>query len=299
MAGRTVESICSLGNGACLVAKRTAMNLVVALSSLLSLVSNPLWAQSENNTPQPYVFYPPNNPPWGSSKTGTGFVIETVTTAFERAGLKIEVVYVPWKRAQQQVAETSHGFMGPLTRLPHREEKYQWVAPINISYLQLVTQETAIAKVKWQELLSIPVVARRESPAQFLLEDLNFEYITIVENEIKAARMLQAKRVLIWMQRGLPGSWAYHSVGGQSKNLFVVHRWETPLQYLAASPGIDASVVEALANILGEMRVSGEIDSIKERHVPFPVDCDWKFTCQEDQKTGAATILGKGTPVHQ
>jgi polar amino acid transport system substrate-binding protein len=299
MAKKTAISGDGTGNVACFSARHAALHIVALVGILFSPLTQPLMAQPQNDSQKSFVFYPPDNPPWGSKKTGTGFVIETATEAFERAGLNIEIVYVPWKRAQQQVAETSNGFMGPLTRLPHRERRYQWVAPINISYLQLVTQETAIAKVKWQELLSIPVVARRESPAQFLLEDLNFEYITIVENEIKAARMLQAKRVLIWMQRGLPGNWAYHKVGGQSENLFVVHRWETPLQYLAASPGIDASIVEALANILGEMRVSGEIDSIKERHVPFPVDCDLKFTCQEDQKAGAATILGKGTPVHQ
>lgn len=236
-------------------------------------------AQEAENAEKVYDFYQPNNPPWGSSKTQDGFIVTIVKTAFDRSGIAYREIFVPWKRGQHMVARTSNGFLAPITRLEERENKYQWVAPVNISKLHLVTSNDALANSDWRGLRAIPVVARIASPAQFLLEDLGFQDITVVENEMQAARMLMANRVLLWMQRGLPGNWAYHSMGGNIRDLKQVQTWDTPLQYLIASHGIPDEVITKLSKTLTNMRISGEIDRIKGSYFPFPISCDLLFKC--------------------
>jgi polar amino acid transport system substrate-binding protein len=229
---------------------------------------------------EPYVIYKPDNPPWGSREAEGGFVTTIVKTAFDRAGVPYREVFVPWKRGQRQVANTNNGFLAPITRLQDREKRYQWVAPVNISQLQLVTLSPLLAKAKWRDVRHIPVVARMASPAQFLLEDLAFEDITVVENEQQAVRMILANRALIWMQRGLPGTFAYHSTGRNVADLKQIHSWDTPLQYLIASHGVSDQVVDALRATLTSMRNEGELDRIKRSYLPFSVSCELLFTCR-------------------
>lgn len=256
--------------------------LVVALGlSLAPFVSANLTAQEVENTDKVYDFYQPNNPPWGSSETKDGFIVTIVKTAFDRTRIPYREIFVPWKRGQYMVARTANGFLAPITRLEERENKYQWVAPVNISKLHLVTSNDALASTDWHSLRTIPVVARMASPAQYLLEDLGFQDITLLENEKQAVRMLMANRVLLWMQRGLPGNWAYHNMGGNTRDLKQVHSWDTPLQYLIASHGIPDEVILKLNKTLTSMRMSGEIDRIKGSYFPFPISCDLLFKCSK------------------
>ncbi|MFC3050506.1 substrate-binding periplasmic protein [Kordiimonas pumila] len=228
-----------------------------------------------------YTIYQPDNPPWGSTETGDGFVVSIVLHAFKEAGIPYKSVFVPWKRAQAQVANSNNGFMAPLTRIESREDKYIWVAPVNISFLQLVTNNTEYASEKWQDLLEVPVIGRMESPAEYVLQDLGFKYLTIVEDERTAARLVLANRVSLWMQRGLPGNWAYFQAGGKMQDLHVIERWETPLQYLVASKSVPEITINRLRAVLDKMRISGEIDKIKQEYFPYEIDCELRFTCKE------------------
>lgn len=241
-----------------------------------------------------YILYELDNPPWGSSKTRDGFVSAIVKTAFERAGISYREVFVPWKRGQQQVENSDNGFLAPITRLPHREHKYKWVAPVNISRLHLVTRNPVLAEAKWQDLLGTPVVARMASPAQYLLEDLGFEDITVVANEMRAARMIMADRVQVWMQRGLPGNWAYHNAGGDIRALKQIESWQTPLQYLIASHGVPDKVIIKLGTELKAMRQEGELDRIKRSYFPFPISCNVLFACLKEPVEAGGSIPAPG-----
>jgi len=226
-----------------------------------------------------YRIYHPDNPPWGDSKERKGFIVEIVETAFKRADIPHESVYAPWKREQTMVQKYPNSFMAPLTRVDHREAQYEWIAPVNISFLQLVTRSNVLATAPFDELKGMQVAARMESPAEFMLKDLGFSSITIVEDEEAAARMMMADRVLLWMQRGLPGHWAFERAGGELDKLRVIRFWRTPLQYLVASKGTDPKVIERLRAVLVEMQQSGEIDRIKQSYFSYPLRCDVLFNC--------------------
>ncbi|WP_417625200.1 substrate-binding periplasmic protein [Paremcibacter congregatus] len=227
------------------------------------------------------VVYHTNNPPWGSQDRNNGFIFDIVEQAFTRADLPHRSPFLPWKRAQMDVINKGGHFMAPLTRLKQRENNYIWVAPINISKLHLVTNDKTLHQKKWPDLLDIPVVARRGSPAEYKLQALGFKYITTVENETVAARMFTGKHLPLWMQRGLPGSWAYHVIGGDSGSLYTVAEWSTPLQYLATSKKTPPDVVEKLRKVLVQMREEGEMDRIKRAYFPFPLACDLLLGCTE------------------
>lgn len=242
-----------------------------------------------------FRLYHPENPPWGSRESEDGFVVEIVETAFKRAGVPFKAVYAPWKREQTMVQKHPNGFMAPLTRVEHREKLYAWVAPVNISFLQLVTRSNALYEAPFEELKGMQVAARMESPAEFMLKDLGFQSITIVEDEEAAARMILADRVLLWMQRGLPGHWAYEKAGGRVPDLKVIRFWRTPLQYLAASPGTDPEVIAKLRAELDAMRASGEMDRIKQSYFSFPLHCDVLFACTPASGEGNAKPFGHST----
>lgn len=225
----------------------------------------------------------PDNAPWGDSRTREGFIVSTVETAFRRARIPYEVVYAPWKREQATVQQGT-AFMAPLTRLESRENLYQWIAPVNISYLELVTKNPALATLSVEELLDLPIAARMESPAEFTARQLGFTSITLVEDEEVAAKLLNAGRVTLWMQRGLPGDWAYRHTGGNPAELYRVKRWHTPVQYLVASPSMPADVVNRLRTTLNDMRTSGEIDRIKQSFFEEKLDCDLLLACDPDSE---------------
>lgn len=253
------------------------------LALLLSCAGSLVQAQAPASEPAPqaphYRLYHPDNPPWGSSVSQDGFIVEIAETALRRAGVEFDTVYAPWKREQAMVQKNANSFMAPLTRLEHREDLYIWIAPVNISFLQLVTRSDLLVGAPIESLQDIPVTARMESPAEFKLKDLGFRAITIVEDEGAAARLIQANRVLIWMQRGLPGHWAYSKAGGKVQDLKVIRFWRTPLQYLVASRDTDPALIEHVRSILEEMRVSGEMDRIKQSYFSFPLNCEILFTC--------------------
>ena len=256
------------------------LSLIFKILAIVSTTAVGLPANGgQNSDDNELVVYQPDNPPWGSGKTKDGFIVSIVRATFEHAHIPYREVFVPWKRGQRQVEVGKNGFLAPITRLEHREHKYQWIAPLNISKLHLVTSSPTLAKSKWHILLDIPVVARMESPSEFLLQDLGFKSITVVENEGRAAKMILANRVVLWMQRGLPGNWAYHKAMGQVENLTEIQSWDTPLQYLIASKGVPASTVAKLRRALNHLRDSGKIDKIKGSFFSFPISCDLLFTC--------------------
>lgn len=261
------------------------MPALALLLTLSFLVAGGLQSSSKvYAADEPYVIYLPDNPPWGDSTTGDGFVVSILTAAFERADLPYKSVFVPWKRGQLQVRETAFGFLAPLTRLERREDVYQWVAPLNVSFLQLVTLDKKLAESEWHTLLDVPVVARMESPAQFLLEEMKFRHITLVEDERAAARVIRAKRALLWMQRGLPGNWAYAEAGGNAKDLHIIHHKKTPIQYLVASKGVSKDTIVRLRRALFAMYIEGEIDRIKQSYFSEKLDCELLLGCATGQQ---------------
>ena len=252
-----------------------ALYLVAIFSVLIGSIS----ANARDGDARPYRIFHPDIAPWGDSASHDGFIVRIVETAFDRAGLSYEVVYAPWKREQAAVQQLQFAFMAPLTRLESREALYQWIAPVNISYLELVTNNPGLAALRIEDLLDFPAAARVESPAEFTLRKLGFRSITLVEDEEVAARLLRAGRVTLWMQRGLPGRWAYRTSGGSTGQLFKIKRWTTPQQYLVASPGVPLDVVEKLRDILTAMRDSGEMDRIKQSFFDEELPCELMVGC--------------------
>ncbi|WP_262690302.1 substrate-binding periplasmic protein [Kordiimonas aestuarii] len=240
-------------------------------------------AIAEGEDARSFRLFHPDIAPWGDSETQNGFIVEIIETAFQRAGVRYQVVFAPWKREQAAVQQGGYAFMAPLTRLDEREPFYQWVAPVNISYLQLVTTNLALANLPVNNLLEFPIAARMESPAEFNARQLGFRAITLVEDEDVGARLLHAGRVTLWMQRGLPANWAYQRTGGMVGDLYTVQRWTTPQQYLVASPDVPLPVVEKLRTVLEEMRLSGEIDKIKQSFFNEPIACELLFSCRPKQ----------------
>lgn len=249
-----------------------------ALAALLFCVM-PASADTGEEDKHVYKVFQPDIPPWGDGDTDSGFIVEIVHKAFTRAGIAHEFVYAPWKREQAAVQQNGRAFMAPLTRLEAREPHYRWVAPVNISFLQLVTRDRSLVSLPLDALTKLPIAARMESPAQFSAQSLGFNDITLVEDEMVGARLMMANRVTLWMQRGLPGLWAYEQSGGNADELIVLKSWPTPQQYLVASLDVPLAVTEKLAAILTEMRLSGEIDQIKQSYFKAPLRCDLLFTC--------------------
>ena len=248
--------------------------IVVALSFCLENL-----ALAQDADERPFRVFQPDIAPWGDKDSRDGFIVKIVETAFERAGVDHKVVYAPWKREQAAVQQRGYAFMAPLTRLQKREPLYQWIAPVNVSYLQLVTPNPVLAKLDIPDLIDLPIAARLESPAQYTSEHLGFKAITLVENEEVAARLMRASRVTLWMQRGLPGGWAYWKAGGDNGDLHIVKRWTTPEQYLVASLDVPHPVIHKLRTVLDEMRLSGEMDKIKQSYFDAPLDCELLLAC--------------------
>ncbi|PWC84965.1 hypothetical protein TSH100_16330 [Azospirillum sp. TSH100] len=59
-----------------------------------------------------------------------GFVADITLEALKRAGYQGEIIFDPWKRGQQEVAEGENLLIIPFARSPAREPNYTWIAKI-------------------------------------------------------------------------------------------------------------------------------------------------------------------------
>ena len=77
------------------------------------------------------TFYLEDEPIYtSSSKTSPGILMELVLEMSKHLNIQPDIQFYPWKRAQINTIKTPNAIIFPLTRIPSREKKYNWVCKL-------------------------------------------------------------------------------------------------------------------------------------------------------------------------
>lgn len=92
-----------------------------------------------------------------------GALVDIVTEVARRAGVPIEVQFVPWKRALFLVSKVPNTAIFPLTRNALREKSYRWITPLHYEKFVFVGEEGRSVVTDAAALRSRPVAVLRGS----------------------------------------------------------------------------------------------------------------------------------------
>lgn len=92
-----------------------------------------------------------------------GALVDIVAEVARRAGVPIQIQFVPWKRALFLVAAVPDTAIFPLTRTAQRENSYRWITPLHYEKFVFIGEEGRAPVEDTAALRSRPVAILRGS----------------------------------------------------------------------------------------------------------------------------------------
>lgn len=188
---------------------------------------------------------------------------ELVQRAAHLAGLEVVIHTVPWPRAQQIAQREAQACLFPLTRLPAREAKYQWVGQLASGKLQLYGWHDAPRLADTAAAASYRITALAGSSAELRLQQHLLPYIS-TNQESDGLRLLQL---------GKADYWAVHDVVAR----YEAHRTRLRLvpalslgeadSWLACHRAFPPALARAWQQGFARLQASGEAAAIRKRYL--------------------------------
>lgn len=193
--------------------------------------------------------------------------IEVIQEVFKRSGMNVRVEQGPWIKAQRRVERSvpeDRYLIAPLTRIPEREDKYDWIIPLRSYTLQFVTVDKSVNLSDLEALKQQEVCVLRESAAEQKLKEWEFPDILSRVQEQKCYKELRSGKRKVVLAHGERAARAlYEQVGGKVDELIFGRPFTEYTVYLAATKAsITEPVKEQLLQSLDGMKIDGTYDKI-------------------------------------
>lgn len=196
-----------------------------------------------------------------------GAVLELSVAAAERAGLTARVTFIPWRRAQEMVANGKDLLIAPLTWLPSRTQRFTWIAP-------LCRMERSIASLKHRiDSLEQAMAERRTlvvgagSAQDQQLRDMGYPAELIVTTPLgtREAEMLAGGRVDGWYSGTLQIRWRWQREGN-GQPLILGKPVVVDQIFLGCSRNCDPTLAATMRSALQTLRDDGTADRILAKY---------------------------------
>ncbi|POZ60030.1 substrate-binding periplasmic protein [Chromobacterium alticapitis] len=234
--------------------------------ALACLLSTPSWAAPERMVINLYGL---DYPPFVMKVDGgeRGIALEAVDKVLARAGMRGQLVMLPWKRAQLQAQGEEYACLLPLTRSPKREALYRWIGLLDNSDQTLFVLAGKPSRIhSLEDLKGKRVVALLGSSMSDWLRMHQVEFAELPTTE-DAYRELSL---------GVADAWAVHApvarylVKQQGRNAVPIQpalRLQETHLYLACSKRMPEAVAQRLSEAFKQVRESGELERITARYL--------------------------------
>jgi len=199
---------------------------------------------------------------------GHGIVGDIAMEAMVRSGYAIKIHVLPWARAQKHVSEEQDHLIAPLSRIPVREDRFTWIAPImsmERAFFSLDRQVTSFAQAKgtYRKIGVGLGSAQEEILRAEGFDDEQIHPLTIGDNP---AQMLLMGRIDAWFN-GVPESRYIWSKVSERK-LLMSSVGSSADVYLACSKKCSAKMVRDLSQAVEAMRRDGTFSRIEAIYLP-------------------------------
>ncbi len=195
-----------------------------------------------------------------------GTAIEIVQEAAKRAGIELEVRFVPWARAVNSVKGSPNAIIVPFSRTPARENQFTWIGTLYPLRFGFVSFDTPIDDLESARKLSRVGVWRATS-MEDELRRAGFQNLVSVSNDRALVQMLVKGRIDAWYGSLNEAAYKFRGIKeiNQAKLRFGRPVREQPV-WIAGGPRISAKVAAALHSALAVMRQEGAVRPILARY---------------------------------
>jgi polar amino acid transport system substrate-binding protein len=206
-------------------------------------------------------------PPLTTNAAGQpgGVVLEVVREAGKRAGIPLEFGFLPWQRAQLETQARNDVLIIPFTRMPSREEHYQWVAPVLEFHTVMVTLANPPSSVEEARPLVMGYV--RGTSFKDEVERAGFPYVEETDDDLTNARKLKLGRIDAWITTDLMAHGVYREAGFDPAELkYGPNLGPIKVSWVAASHDFPKETARKLAAAIDQMRADGSYQAIVKRY---------------------------------
>ena len=221
---------------------------------------------------EPLQLHMPDAPPLTllHYEGGHGMVGDVTLAAIALSGHLTRVVAEPWPRAQARVATGENLLIIPLSRIPEREDRYTWIAPIMVlerAFFSLDEPVTSFAQAR-QRYQRIGVglgtaqvdILRREGFAE--------EQIVQLKLGDNPAILLERGRIDAWFT-GIPEAlYIWDRYAERQQALRMSPTLASTDLYLACSKLCDPQLVEQLRAALKDLEARGVSQRLRQTYLP-------------------------------
>lgn len=221
---------------------------------------------------EPLQLHMPDAPPLTllHYEGGHGMVGDVTLAAIALSGRLTRVIAEPWPRAQARVATGENLLIIPLSRIPEREDRYTWIAPIMVlerAFFSLDEPVTSFAQAR-QRYQRIGVglgtaqvdILRREGFAE--------EQIVQLKLGDNPAILLERGRIDAWFT-GIPEAlYIWDRYAERQQALRMSPTLASTDLYLACSKLCDPQLVEQLRAALKDLETRGVSQRLRQAYLP-------------------------------
>jgi polar amino acid transport system substrate-binding protein len=233
--------------------------------SWLASMGAPLAAQGANPG---YSIITGDLPPYSyaEGKTRKGFAYDLALSIARRVGYPDEIKVDVWARVVQENANTKR-IIFPLTRVPYREGKYQWIGPIIADrWVVLTRAEDPRTFSGLEDFRQLKIGALRGTPSETLINTLKFPFAEISPYNSYAFQKLIRGRLDAFMDLELEAYAQIKLEGEKVEKVKVAFVYQNVRIYFGASPDVDKAVVAEWQRALDQMKAKGEYAAILRRY---------------------------------
>lgn len=222
---------------------------------------------------QKLLIYTEQLPPFNYQIKGKtqGIVVDIVRECLKRQGSPQQPIHLlPWDRAYDLALKQDNSMLFSVSRLPHREDLFQWVGPISSYHMVLLARKGSHLKIEnWDDIRSIDHIAvAPNTAAANYLEKLNFNNLDYhPKHQLNTIKLLSG-RVGLLIDTFETSQYFSRSNQAPEDAIKAVAHLYTGHFYLAFARATPATVIKQWQKTLQAMREDGSYEAIASRYPP-------------------------------
>lgn len=196
-----------------------------------------------------------------------GMVLEIVREAAKRGAIDLHLYFMPWRRAQDMASVGENLLIAPIARIPFREGRYYWIAPLHRQDWVLSSPHRKIDSLEQALAERLTIVVGAGSAQERLLIDAGYpeELILAARLGDKEIDLLLAGRADLWLNSLQETNWRWN-LAKRPEKLVIGNVIDSHDSYLACSVACDEQIVADLRRAILAMRRDGTLDRIIARY---------------------------------
>ena len=213
-----------------------------------------------------YTAYAGNLPPFSISPEEKGFNHELVEAMAEKAGVNIDIQYLPWKQAQAMALKPNSFLIGP-GRTASREAKYQWVARLVNPHNVFAAPQGGVLPASLEEAKTVEkVTVLAGTPRQKQLDKAGVTNYIALPKAAQAAKLMHGRQADVWYTLDQRAAFTWMKAGFDIAELQVSAPISRLDIYLASSKQMDEGVNMKMAEAFEELLTDGTYAKLEEKY---------------------------------